>query len=380
MPLMMMNGAASLQTRPRLKREHGEAYPTGTKTVAAPATVSGEWDCIMPLVNNREGAVQQRPASQETCHSDVQPQRTGCSDGNKTDQGQPKGMASYLSGSFWSQKSPLRYPARAGQGACVSCHGRGAALTVEGLSYAPRNSRQLINTIDFSINPGERLAIIGPNGAGKTTLLRCLYGAISPTQGRVVLDNQDLKQLAQLDIARRIAVVVQEMPAAFPFTVEDVVMTGRIPWRKGLVSNRAKDLAEAHHAMEHLNLQGMAKRLYGTLSGGEKQRVLVARALAQSPQLLILDEPSNHLDIRNQLEILDLLAGLGITIITTLHDINLAAGFATKAAILHNGQLLAFGPPGAVLTPEHIATAFDVRTRAHAIEGAGQHFSFTLNA
>lgn len=381
MPLMTMNGAASLQTRPRLKREHGEAYPKGTETVAAPATVSGEWDCIMPLVNNREGAAQQRPASQETCHSHVQPQRTGCSDGNKTAEGQPKGLALSISGLLSSQKSKSQFPATAGQGACVSCHAQGAGLVVEALAYAPRNSSHLINNIDFSISPGERLAIIGPNGAGKTTLLRCLYGALSPTQGRVVLDDQDIKHLAQLDIARRIAVVVQEMPAAFPFTVEDVVMTGRIPWRKGLVSNRAKDLAEAHHAMEHLNLRGMGKRLYGTLSGGEKQRVLVARALAQSPQLLILDEPSNHLDIRNQLEILDLLAGLGITIITTLHDINLAAGFATKAAILHHGQVIAFGPPNEVLTPEHIATAFDVRTRAHAIEdGAGQHFSFTLNA
>lgn len=381
MPLIPVNGAASLQTRPRLKREHGEADPKGTETVAAPATVSGEWACIMPLVYNREGAGQQRPASQETCHSHVQPQRTGCSDGNKTAESQPKGLALSISGLFSGQKAQFQYPATAGQGACVSCNAQGAALRVEALCYAPRNSRQLINTIDFSITPGERLAIIGPNGAGKTTLLRCLYGAITPTQGRVVLDNQDIRHLSQLDIARRIAVVVQEMPAGFPFTVEDVVMTGRIPWRKGLATNRAKDRAEAYHAMEHLNLQDMGNRLYGTLSGGEKQRVLVARALAQSPQLLILDEPSNHLDIRNQLEILDLLAGLGITIITTLHDINLAAGFATKAAILHDGQLIAFGTAAEVLTPEHIARAFDVKTRAHAIEdSAGQHFSFTLNA
>ncbi|WP_321381173.1 ABC transporter ATP-binding protein [Rhizobium sp.] len=262
----------------------------------------------------------------------------------------------------------------------MSCGTHGIALSTERLAYAPKNGRHLIRDMTLSISPGDRLVIVGPNGAGKTTLLRCLYGAVSPTEGRVLLNGLDIRQLSPLDIARRVAVVVQETPAAFPFTVEDVVMTGRIPWRKALVSNRATDRAKAHHAMEHLNLMGMEKRFYGTLSGGEKQRVLVARALAQEPQLLILDEPSNHLDIRNQLEILDLLKGLGITIITTLHDINLAAGFATKAAILRHGQMTAFGEPSDVLTPKHIADAFDVKAHAHAIDhGAGHHFSFALN-
>ncbi|OLP42491.1 iron ABC transporter ATP-binding protein [Rhizobium oryziradicis] len=263
----------------------------------------------------------------------------------------------------------------------MSCNTQGAALAVENLCYTPPGGHRLLHSITLSIQAGDLLAIVGPNGAGKTTLLRCLYRAVKPSEGRVLLDGQNFESLSSRDIARRIAVVVQETPASFPFTVEDIVLMGRIPWRKGLSSNASENRAKAHHAMEHLNLRGMEKRSFGTLSGGEKQRVLVARALAQEPQLLILDEPSNHLDIRNQLEILDLLAGLGITIITTLHDINLAAGFATKAAILHNGEMIACGPPKEVLTPEHISSAFNVKTHAHAIsDGASHHFSFALNS
>jgi iron complex transport system ATP-binding protein len=380
MAVITMNGAAALRKRLRLKRERGEDYPKGTNTAAAPATVSGEWVCNMPLVNNREGADQQRPASQETCHSYVQPQRTGCSDGTITAQSAPSGAVKFC----FETRSVRRHPYPcdpAGQGALVSCSTQGAALAVEGLCYAPPGGRQLLHSIDLSIEPGDRLAIVGPNGAGKTTLLRCLYRAVKPSEGRVLLDGRNFDSLSPRDIAQRIAVVVQETPASFPFTVEDIVMMGRIPWRKGLSGKASQDRAKAHHAMEHLNLHGMEKRSFGTLSGGEKQRVLVARALAQEPQLLILDEPSNHLDIRNQLEILDLLAGLGITIITTLHDINLAAGFASKAAILHNGQMIAYGAPKEVLTPEHISSAFDVKTQAHIVSGgANHHFSFALNS
>lgn len=380
MALITLNGAATFEKRMRLKRERGEDDPRGTETAAAPATVSGEQVCIMPLVNNREGADQQRPASQETCHSYVQPQRTGCSDGTITSQDAPIGVDKFNFdiGAVSSRNQSCSYK---GQGALVSCSTQGAALAAENLSYTPPGGHRLLHSINLSIQPGDRLAIVGPNGAGKTTLLRCLYRAVQPSEGRVLLDGQNFASLSAREIAQRIAVVVQETPASFPFTVEDIVMMGRIPWRKGLGSNTNENRAKAHHAMEHLNLRGMEKRSFGTLSGGEKQRVLVARALAQEPQLLILDEPSNHLDIRNQLEILDLLAGLGITIITTLHDINLAAGFATKAAILHKGEMIAYGPPKDVLTPQHISSAFGVKTHAHAVsDGDNHHFSFALNS
>ncbi|MBB4952012.1 iron complex transport system ATP-binding protein [Agrobacterium vitis] len=380
MTLIKLNGATALRKGPWLKREYGEDYPKGTESVAAPATVSDEWVCNMPLAKSREGAGQQRPASQETCHSDVQPQRTGCSDGQTRIPTTPEGVDKTTFDTTAVSQGRLSRCISAGQGVLMSCNMRGAALKVENLRYSLPDREPLISKISFSIEPGDRLAIIGPNGSGKTTLLRCLYRAVKPCEGRVLLDGQDFNTLAPRDIAQRIAVVVQEAPAAFPFTVEDIVMMGRIPWRKGLITNHSKERAKALHAMEHLNLGGMEKRSFATLSGGEKQRVLVARALAQEPQLLILDEPSNHLDIRNQLEILDLLADLGITIITTLHDINLAAGFATKAAILHRGHMIACGTPDDVLTPQHISNAFDVRTHAHTIQGgSSHHFSFALN-
>ncbi|MUZ62019.1 ATP-binding cassette domain-containing protein [Agrobacterium vitis] len=242
----------------------------------------------------------------------------------------------------------------------------------------------MIKNIDFTLTAGERLAILGPNGAGKTTLLRCLYRAVRPGEGRVLLDGQDVWTIDPRTVARRIAVVVQEMPADFPFTVEDIVMMGRIPWQKRAwkrSQSTGDDKARALHAMDHLHVTDLARRDFATLSGGEKQRVLVARALAQDPQLLILDEPSNHLDIRNQLEILDLLRGLGITIVTTLHDINLAAGFATRAIILKDGQMIAEGCPRDVLTADHLSAAFTVQTHVHSPDGgATRNFSFALSA
>lgn len=378
------NGAVALQRRLRLKREYGEAYPTGTETVAAPATVSGEWACTMPLAISREGAGQQRPASQETCHLDVQPQRTGCSDGSDKTSGPPRGVAIR---SLFRRSGPRRgTPDVRSTDAvsCMSCDGHGASLEVRGLSYGPTGARSLIKNIDFTLTAGERLAILGPNGAGKTTLLRCLYRAVRPGEGRVLLDGQDVWTIDPRTVARRIAVVVQEMPADFPFTVEDIVMMGRIPWQKRAwkrSQSTGDDKARALHAMDHLHVTDLARRDFATLSGGEKQRVLVARALAQDPQLLILDEPSNHLDIRNQLEILDLLRGLGITIVTTLHDINLAAGFATRAIILKDGQMIAEGCPRDVLTADHLSAAFTVQTHVHSPDGgATRNFSFALSA
>lgn len=395
MPLMNRNGAAALKRGLRLKREYGEAYPKGTETVAAPATVSGEWACIMPLAISREGAGQQRPASQETCHFIGQPQRTGCSDGSEKVYGPPQGVAFLhsirrLGVGFRSalQRPPLSRGLSA-PSICMSCNGHGASMQVRGLRYGPAGIDPLIDGVSFQLDPGDRLAIVGPNGAGKTTLLRCLYRALKPGQGSVLLDGYDIWSLDPRDLARRVAVVLQEMPADFSFTVEDIVTMGRIPWRRSgwlpAIGQRsacaASEKAAVWHAMEHLNVVNLAKRGFATLSGGEKQRVLVARALAQDPQVLILDEPSNHLDIRNQLEILDLLRGLGITVITTLHDINLAAGFATRALLLHGGRAIAEGLPEDVLTEANLSATFSVKAHIHATgNGSAPNFSFALRA
>lgn len=262
----------------------------------------------------------------------------------------------------------------------MSCVTDGIGLDVESVSWAPKGSRMLIDNISFALAPGERLAIVGPNGAGKSTLLRCLYRANRPRRGMVRLAGEDIWRMSPKALARAVAVVLQETPASFPFSVRDIVLMGRIPWRRGLAHWSDHDRDRTDHALEHLQLTGLAQRQFSTLSGGEKQRVLVARALAQEPKLLILDEPSNHLDIRHQLEILELLKGLGITIITTLHDINLAAGFATRAAILHHGRMIAYGHPGEVFTSEIISKAFGVSAVSHQPPGAaGTRFTFSLN-
>ncbi len=260
----------------------------------------------------------------------------------------------------------------------MSCTATGASLKVEGLHWGPRAGLTLVKDIGFSIAAGSRLAILGPNGAGKTSLLRCLYRAVQPNAGRVSVDGIDLWSISAREAARTIAVVLQEMPGDFPFSVRDVVMMGRIPRREGLSGWSDFDRDRVQHALAHLDLAHLAGRQFATLSGGEKQRVLIARALAQEPRIIILDEPTNHLDIRHQLEILELLQTLKLTIVSTLHDINLAAEFATDVAILTAGRLTAFGTPEEVLSPGELSAAFGVTATVHNAAAGGARFSFSL--
>ena len=261
----------------------------------------------------------------------------------------------------------------------MSCDARGASIGVDNLGWGPKPGLFLLRGISFSLAAGDRLAIVGPNGAGKTSLLRCMYRGVTPLEGSVYLDGQEIRQLSARDTARRIGVVLQEMPADFPFSVRDVVMMGRIPRRTGLGGWTDADRGHVAHALEHLDLTHLAGRQFATLSGGEKQRVLVARALAQEPEVIILDEPTNHLDIRHQLEILQLLKGLSLTVVTTLHDINLAGEFATHVALMQAGRMVGFGAPDAVLTTQAVSSTFGVSAVSHSVPGnAAARFSFSL--
>lgn len=260
----------------------------------------------------------------------------------------------------------------------MSCDAIGSRLSAQDIGWGPNAGHQLIEKVSFSLDAGDRLAIIGPNGAGKTTLLRCLYRGLTPTTGSVHVDDEDIHALPARKVAQKIGVVLQEMPADFPFTVKDVVLMGRIPWRVGLAGWTEADREQADHALEHLNLQHLSRRTFSTLSGGEKQRVLIARALAQQPQIIILDEPTNHLDIRHQLEIVELLSSLKLTVIATLHDINLAADFATKAALMQDGCMSAFGSARSVLTEDLLSDTFGVRVRKRPEVTSG--FTFSLAA
>lgn len=254
-----------------------------------------------------------------------------------------------------------------------------ARLDAEGVTWGAHKGMPIISSISLSVDAGDRLAIIGPNGAGKSTLLRCLYRGVKPQRGTVRLDGVDLWSIGPRQAAQRIAVVPQETPSDFPFSVRDVVLMGRIPHRKGMARWSDHDHEVTTQALARLELAPLALRQFASLSGGEKQRALIARALAQEPELIILDEPTNHLDIRHQLEILELLKGLGRTIITTLHDINLAADFATHVAVLDCGRLTGHGQPTDVLTVEHISSAFRVGASLHQQAGGeARRFSFSL--
>ncbi len=235
-----------------------------------------------------------------------------------------------------------------------------AALAVRDVAWGPSRRAPIVDGVDFDLAPQEVLAIVGPNGAGKSSLLRCLYRVNRPWRGSVQVYGEDVWRLSPREAARRIAAVPQEVPADFPFRVRDVVMMGRNARRRARIDWNPEDRAQVGAAMERLDLLHLEDRLFTTLSGGEKQRVLIARALAQEPRLIILDEPTNHLDIRHQLEILRLLRDLGLSVVTTLHDLNLAAAFADRVLLLDNGRLVSAGRPDDVLTVETIRSAFAV--------------------
>lgn len=237
-----------------------------------------------------------------------------------------------------------------------------AALSVRDLAWGHARATPIIRDIAFDVAPREVLAIIGPNGAGKSSLLRCLYRVNRPWRGSIQVFGEDVWRMAPRDAARRIAAVPQEVPGDFPFRVRDVVMMGRTSRRRARIAWSDEDRAKVAAALDRLDLAHLKDRLFLTLSGGEKQRVLIARALAQEPRLIVLDEPTNHLDIRHQLELLALLRDLNLTIVTTLHDLNLAAAFADRILLLDQGRLVGAGRADEILTAETIRGTFAVET------------------
>ncbi|MEL6913124.1 MAG: ABC transporter ATP-binding protein [Pseudomonadota bacterium] len=258
-----------------------------------------------------------------------------------------------------------------------------AALTVDALSWAPGRGRApLLHETSFALGAGRVLGVVGPNGAGKTTLLRLLYRYHRPLTGHVRLDGEDIWGLPARIVAQRIAAVLQEQPSDFALTVGEIVALGRTPHRRGFGGGTgARDAHIIDAALDRLDLRGLAHRHLGTLSGGERQRVMVARALAQEPRLLILDEPTNHLDIRHQLEVLELIRTLPLTIVTSLHDLNLAAGVCDDVLLLRSGRMLGFGPPAEVLSEVAVSRAFDVEARREQLAPSRtDHLTFHLQS
>jgi iron complex transport system ATP-binding protein len=227
------------------------------------------------------------------------------------------------------------------------------------------DTNKILNEISISVAEKEFVGLIGPNGSGKSSLLRTMYRVLKPDAGTIHLDGTDVWQSTAKEIARQMAVVMQERSGDFEFTVKDIVMMGRNP-HKGLFDrDTAYDYQITEDSLARVGLAEYDQRSFLTLSGGEKQRVLIARALVQQAKILLLDEPTNHLDIYYQLEILELVKNLEVTTIAALHDLNLAAMYCDRLYVLKNGQVIASGSPATVLNPELIQQIYGVNSEVN---------------
>jgi iron complex transport system ATP-binding protein len=236
-------------------------------------------------------------------------------------------------------------------------------IIVDGLNHS-YGRRKVLHDISFEVGPGEFIGVIGPNGSGKSTLLGCITGVLDFRKGRVSIGGMDVRRTSSLEIARMVGVVPQETSVGFEFTVQEVVLMGRYPHIDRFALEAPEDLDIADEAMRSTNTHHLSERLVTNLSGGEKQRVIIARALAQEPKVLLLDEPTSHLDIRHQLEVLNLIKDLnterGLTVMAVFHDLNLASRYCDRLLLMHDGRIMADGPPKEVLTRGNIAKGFEV--------------------
>ncbi len=240
---------------------------------------------------------------------------------------------------------------------------------------APVGRRVALANLRLTVESGEILGVIGPNSAGKTTIIRLLTKVVSPSRGEIVFDGVSLAGWSRWELARHVAVVPQDMPAALPFTVEQLVLMGRYPHAPRRFFETPADLAAARAAMAETGVSELARTPVQALSGGERQRVMLARALAQEPRVLILDEPTAHLDLRYQAECIGLLRRInrerGTTVILVSHDLNLAAEVCDRLLLLAAGRVVRVGPPSDVLDAGRLSAVYgcDVTVSDNALTG-----------
>lgn len=230
-------------------------------------------------------------------------------------------------------------------------------LAAQNLGYRP-GAQWLLQALDLTLHAGEHMAIIGPNGAGKSTLLRLLAGGIQPSQGQIWLQGQPLAQIPRAAVARQLAVVnPREVPPAFTMGAAEYVALGRTPYRSPWAKTSPEDQALVSQLLGRCDLSEQAHTPVQALSSGEWQKLQLARALAQTPKILLLDEPNAHLDLRAQIQMMVQLQAQtqsGLALISVLHDLNLAAHFCDRLLLLHQGRLQALGTPEQVLTAAHL--------------------------
>ena len=242
-------------------------------------------------------------------------------------------------------------------------------MEIKHLSYHYKGYPQVLNDVSFDIEPGKFLAILGNNGVGKSTLLKCFNHILKPDAGEVLLDSQNLLKMSDREVAKQVAFVSQSVPST-QMTVHDVVMLGRRPYMKWGFT--PEDHAIVHEAMERLGLNAMRGRFLGQLSGGEKQKVMLARALAQQPKALLLDEPTSALDIQNQYQVLKIVRDIchkdNMVAVVVIHDLNLALRFCDHFLLLKDGKVYRHGDRS-ILDSTALKEVYGVDAKVVEIEG-----------
>ena len=252
--------------------------------------------------------------------------------------------------------------------------GNDAYLKVSGLHFA-YGQRQVLSGIDLEVRRGDITGLVGPNGAGKSTLLRLITGTLQPQRGAASVDGRMIADLTPLERARLIALVPQNPTVPPGFTCLETVLLARNPHLRFLQWEGPRDLEVSQQAMELTDTWEFAPRLLQRLSGGERQRVFIARALAQEPSILLLDEPTAHLDIAYQTAIMEMMERVrertGVTMLVAMHDLTLAAHYCRRIAVLHQARIVAEGPPDEVLTSERVSAVYGtpVSVSSHPVDG-----------
>lgn len=240
-----------------------------------------------------------------------------------------------------------------------------AALDVQNVSLA-LGGRRVLHAVNFSVANGERLAIVGPNGAGKSSLLALLAARRKPAAGRVLMFGEDVTHIPPMQRAQQMAVLHQNEALNPQLSVRDYVALGRIP-------HGSDNAQEVPAAIARFGLTALAARRMDQLSGGQRRLAALARAVAQSPQVLLLDEPTNHLDLRTRIDVLDSVAALGITVVAVLHELSLAARFADRVLVLHQGRVVAHDAPDKALSPSLVREVFRMEVHRAPLAGGMRH-------
>ncbi len=227
------------------------------------------------------------------------------------------------------------------------------------------NKKEIVKDVSLCVKNKQFVGIIGANGCGKSTLLKSIYKSLKPQEGSVFLDKVDLLNSPPKKVSQKMSVVGQFNEISFDLTVFQMVMLGRTPHKNLLDSDTKEDIDIVHRAIEQTNLTEYMNRSYLTLSGGEKQRVILARAIAQQPSFLVLDEPTNHLDIRYQLEVLHCVKNLNIGVLAALHDLQMAAEYCDYIYAMKKGRIIAHGNPKELFTEELVADLYDVKCKIY---------------